>query len=147
MIVFFQLRETSHGLTGLGRLLMGSVAEHVVRTAPCQSEFTHTGYSARLVSKARPASPIIALTPLEATCRRLTLAWGVTPVQVPRWRTAEGMVELGMQRLLERRILKRGDWAVAIAGTTTRAGGTNLLRILQIGRRPDRLPGAAPGRK
>ncbi|MBI4364341.1 MAG: hypothetical protein HY568_02835 [Candidatus Latescibacteria bacterium] len=109
--------------------------------------FTHTGYSARLVSKARPASPIIALTPLQATCRRLTLAWGVTPVQVPRWRTAEGMVELGMRRLLERRLLKRGDWAVAIAGTTTRAGGTNLLRILQIGRRPDRPPGQGPGRK
>ena len=102
--------------------------------------FTHTGYSARLVSKARPAARIIALTPLESTCRRLTLAWGVTAVQVPRWRTAEGMVELGSRRLLEKKLLQRGDWVVAVAGTTTRAGSTNLLRIIQIGRRPDRPP-------
>jgi pyruvate kinase len=99
--------------------------------------FTHTGFSARLASKARPAAPIIALTPLETTCRRLTLSWGVIPVQVPRWRTAEGMVELGIRRLLEKRLIRRGEWVVAVAGTTTRAGGTNLLRILQVGRRPD----------
>lgn len=105
--------------------------------------FTHTGSSARLVSKARPTSRIIALTPLEATCRRLALAWGVAAVRVPRWRTADGMVERGTRLLLARRMLKRGDWVVAMAGTTIRAGGTNLLRILQIGRRPDRPPGAA----
>ncbi len=108
--------------------------------------FTHTGYSARLASKARPASPIIALTPLESTCRRLTLAWGVTAVHVPHWRTAEGMVELGMRRLLERRLVRRGDWVVAVAGTTTRAGGTNLLRIIQVGRRPD-IPAGLAGRR
>ncbi len=104
--------------------------------------FTHTGYSARLASKARPAAPIIALTPLDSTCRRLTLAWGVMPVQVPRWRAAEGMVELGIRQLLEKRLVRRGEWVVAIAGTTTRAGGTNLLRILQVGRRSDPLRGS-----
>jgi pyruvate kinase len=100
--------------------------------------FTHTGGSARLVSKARPMSRIIALTPLESSCRRLSLAWGVTAVRVPRWRTADGMVERGTRMLLARRMLSRGDWVVAMAGTTIRAGGTNLLRILQIGRRAER---------
>ena len=102
--------------------------------------FTHTGYSARLASKARPADPIIALTPLESTCRRLTLAWGVMAVRVPQWRTADRMVELGIRLLVERKLIRRGEWVVAMAGTTTRAGGTNLLRILQVGRRPDPLP-------
>ncbi len=115
-------------------------AAHELR-AKALAVFTHTGYSARLASKARPAAPIIALTPLESTCRRLTISWGVTPVMVPRWRTAEKMVELGIRRLLERRLIKRGEWVVAVAGTTTRAGGTNLLRILQVGRGPDSPPG------
>jgi len=106
--------------------------------------FTHTGYSARLVSKSRPAGPIFALTPLESTCRRLTLTWGVQPVRVPRWRTAEGMIETGVKMLQGKKILQRGDWVVAIAGTTTQAGGTNLLRIIQLGRRPDQVP---PGRR
>jgi pyruvate kinase len=105
--------------------------------------FTHTGYSARLVSKARPHAPILALTPLDSTCRRLALAWGVLAVPVPRWRAAEGMIETGVAILVKRKILKRGDWVVAMAGTTTRSGGTNLLRIMQIGRRPDLPPGFA----
>jgi len=102
--------------------------------------FTHTGYSARLASKARPSAPIIALTPLESTCRRLTLSWGVTPVQVPAWRTADRMVESGIKQLQKKKLIKRGEWVVAVAGTTTRAGGTNLLRILQVGRGPDLPP-------
>ena len=99
--------------------------------------FTHTGYSARLVSKSRPSAPIFALTPLESTCRRLSLAWGVTAVRVPRWRTAERMVEAGLRILIGLKMLRRGDWVVAMAGTTTRSGGSNLLRILQQGRPPD----------
>jgi len=121
-------------------------AAHELR-AKVLAVFTHTGYSARLASKARPAAPIIALTPLESTCRRLTLWWGVTSVRVPHWRTAEGMVELGMRRLLEEKLVRRDDWVVAVAGTTTHAGGTNLLRIVQIGRRPDRPPGLAVRRR
>jgi pyruvate kinase len=104
--------------------------------------FTHTGYSARLVSKSHPAQPILALSPLQSTCRRLSLAWGVLPIQVPMWRTAEGMVEAGLRLLIRKKVLRRGDWVVAMAGTTTRSGGTNLLRILQQGRPPDRPHGA-----
>jgi len=104
--------------------------------------FTHTGYSARLVSKSRPGQPILALSPLRSTCRRMALAWGVLPIQVPMWRTAEGMVEAGLRLLIRIKILRRGDWVVAMAGTTTRSGGTNLLRILQQGRPPDRPRGS-----
>jgi pyruvate kinase len=106
--------------------------------------FTHTGHSARLVSKSRPISPIFALTPLESTCRRLSLAWGVQPVLVPSWRTAERMVETGVKLLQSKKLLHKGDWVVAMAGTTTRSGGTNLLRILQLGRAPDVVPANTP---
>ena len=105
--------------------------------------FTHTGYSARLVSKSRPSQPILALSPLRSTCRRLALAWGVQSIQVPMWRTAEGMVEAGLRILIRTKVLRRGDWVVAMAGTTTRSGGTNMLRILQQGRPPDRPRGHA----
>jgi hypothetical protein len=48
------------------------------------------------------------------------------------------MIEAGMRLLLGKKMLRRGDWVVAMAGTTIRSGGTNLLRILQLGRPPDR---------
>jgi pyruvate kinase len=105
--------------------------------------FTHSGYAARLVSKSRPSQPILALSPLRSTRRRLALAWGVQVVKVPMWRTAEGMVEAGLRILIRNKFLRHGDWVVAMAGTTTRSGGTNLLRILQQGRLPDRPHGAS----
>jgi pyruvate kinase len=104
--------------------------------------FTHTGYSARLVSKSRPAQPILALSPLRSTCRRMALVWGVVPIEVPMWRTAEGMVEAGLRILIRGKVLRKGDWVVAMAGTTIRSGGTNMLRILQQGRPPDRPRGS-----
>src|ERR671924_637863 len=40
--------------------------------------FTQSGFSARLISQQRPATPIIAFTPFTAVQRRLALTWGVT---------------------------------------------------------------------
>ncbi|MCU0699063.1 MAG: pyruvate kinase [Myxococcaceae bacterium] len=41
---------------------------------------THSGATARVVSAERPAAPVLALSAKEASCRRLSLSWGVTPV-------------------------------------------------------------------
>ncbi|MCZ1268979.1 pyruvate kinase, partial [Paenibacillus tundrae] len=42
---------------------------------------TESGHTARMISKYRPESPIIAVTTEDRTSRRLALAWGVTPVK------------------------------------------------------------------
>ena len=39
--------------------------------------FTHSGTTAALVARERPSVPIIALSPMERTVRRLCLSWGV----------------------------------------------------------------------
>ena len=39
--------------------------------------FTHSGTTALLASRERPSVPIIAVTPVTATARRLSLAWGL----------------------------------------------------------------------
>jgi len=58
------------------------------------------------------------------------------------------MVELGIQHLLKKKLVRRGEWVVAMAGTTTKAGGTNLLRILHVGRRQDGpIPWGGPKRR
>src|SRR5690606_40797612 len=43
--------------------------------------FTQSGTTASLVARERPTVPIIALSPLIATVRRLSLTWGVHCVQ------------------------------------------------------------------
>jgi pyruvate kinase len=40
---------------------------------------TRTGRMARLISAARPAAPVIALTASESLCRRMQLYWGILP--------------------------------------------------------------------
>lgn len=42
---------------------------------------TKSGYTARRVSKFRPAQPIIATTPIAKTYHQLALSWGVYPIQ------------------------------------------------------------------
>ncbi len=44
---------------------------------------TRSGTTARLVSAARPAAPVVALSGDEAMCRRLNLLWGVVPERLP----------------------------------------------------------------
>ena len=45
--------------------------------------FSHTGTTALLAARERPRVPIIALTPLIGTARRLALSWGLHCVVVP----------------------------------------------------------------
>ncbi|HSF95808.1 MAG TPA: pyruvate kinase [Thermohalobaculum sp.] len=45
--------------------------------------FTHSGTTALLASRERPTVPILALTPIDATARRLSLAWGLHCVVGP----------------------------------------------------------------
>jgi pyruvate kinase len=45
--------------------------------------FTHSGFTARLVSCYRPSVPIIAFSPEADTRRRMALIWGVMPRHIP----------------------------------------------------------------
>ena len=44
---------------------------------------SHGGMSAATVSSARPAAPVVAISSSHATCRRMSLMWGVIPHHVP----------------------------------------------------------------
>ncbi len=43
---------------------------------------SRTGTTARVVSAARPAAPVVAVTTEPATCRRMNLLWGIVPMLV-----------------------------------------------------------------
>src|SRR5439155_379239 len=55
--------------------------------------FTESGFSARLISQARPGVPIIALTPFVEVQRRLALSWGVVSRLIRKVKTTDEMVE------------------------------------------------------
>src|SRR5258708_2540865 len=53
--------------------------------------FTHSGFTARLISRYRPLVPIVAFSPEEETPRRMALIWGGRPQTIPDVRKVDGL--------------------------------------------------------
>jgi pyruvate kinase len=95
--------------------------------------FTESGATARQLSKYHPAAPIFALSPVEITINRLNLLWGTTPVRCPKVNSTEALVECA-ESLLEQHGYVRSKEVIAIvAGTRTKSGSTNFLRLHVMG--------------
>ena len=96
--------------------------------------FTHSGFTARLVSRYRPLVPIVAFSPEAETRRRMSLYWGVTSRDISDMKKIDGLTALAEKRLLEDRLVKRGDVIGIVAGTPMGIRGTtNFMKFHVIG--------------
>jgi pyruvate kinase len=96
--------------------------------------FTQSGFSARLISQERPATPIIAFTPFVAVQRRLQLSWGVTSRLIRKVETTDEMVEEIETTLLGDGTVRAGDVLVIISGSPMWVTGTtNLMKVHRVG--------------
>jgi pyruvate kinase len=97
--------------------------------------FTQTGAMALLVSKHKPAVPIIAATPLEQVARKMALYWGVTPIIMRQTkRTTDDMVDAVEHAMLKQKLIKAHDMIVLTAGVPVGvAGSTNMMKIHRVG--------------
>ena len=94
--------------------------------------FTHSGFTARLVSCYRPAVPIIAFSPEVDTRRRLALIWGVMPRNIQDVRKIDGLAAIAEKRLLEERLVRKGDTIAIVAGTPMGIRGTTNFMKLHV---------------
>ncbi len=95
--------------------------------------FTHSGNTARNISKYHPPVPIVALTPREAACRRLSLSWGVEPVLVDDMRDTDSMIRLAEATLKGNGMAKSGDILLIVAGVPLGVkGNTNMIKLHRI---------------
>jgi pyruvate kinase len=96
--------------------------------------FTHSGFTARLISRYRPLVPIIAFSPEEETRRRLALIWGVGPQRIADVRKIDGLAVIAEKRLLEEKLVRKGDVIAIVAGTPMGIRGTtNFMKFHVIG--------------
>jgi pyruvate kinase len=96
--------------------------------------FTHSGFTARLVSRYRPLVPIVAFSPEAHTRRRMALLWGVTPRSISDIKKIDGLAIIAEKRLLEERLVRRGDVIGIVAGTPMGIRGTtNFMKFHVIG--------------
>jgi pyruvate kinase len=102
-------------------------------SASCIVAFTFSGNTAQYISKYHPPMPVIALTPNIKTCRKLTLAWGVTPMLAKNMNNTDEMTDYTEKVLLEKEIIKKGDTIVIVAGTPLGVKGkTNMVKMQQV---------------
>ena len=91
---------------------------------------TKTGATARNVSKFRPKTPILAITPHGYVSRRLQLVWGVKPLLVLDLSSATQTFQAAISVAREKSLLSPGDLVVMTAGTLQGvAGSTDLIKV------------------
>jgi len=92
--------------------------------------FTYSGSTARLAARCRPRQPVLALTPREATCRRLSLVWGVRPALCEDLADTDAMLARAAAAAAEAGLAGPGQRLVVIAGLPMgKPGGTNLIKV------------------
>ncbi len=95
---------------------------------------TESGYTAKIVSKYRPESPIVAVTSNEKVLRKLSLVWGVTPLLGNPAKTTDEMLDSTVRESLKAGLVSHGDLVVITAGVPVgETGTTNIMKVHVIG--------------
>lgn len=97
--------------------------------------FTESGNTARLLSKYRPDAPIFALSPFEEVVHRAMLLWGTVAIHCARFEGTDTLVSMAEEMLEERGYLKPEQIVGIVAGTATKTGATNFMRLHRAGDR------------
>jgi len=97
--------------------------------------YTQTGLTARLLSKLQPPCPIVAITPSEASRRRMALYRGVLPMALRLARSTDRMLRDGERAILASGFIRKGARVVVVSGTSHRVGATNLMKLHRLGER------------
>lgn len=95
---------------------------------------TQSGHTARMISRFRPACPIVATTVSPRVRRQLSLSWGVKSYQVKHASSTDEMFDMGVEKALESGLVKNGDLVVISAGIPVGVSGTtNILKVHIVG--------------
>jgi pyruvate kinase len=98
--------------------------------------WTKTGSTGLRAARERPEAPIIALTPLVETARRLSVAWGLHCVLTEDAHDLDDVVQRATEMAVHEGFAKSGERIVITAGVPLgTSGSTNLLRVAFVGGR------------
>ncbi len=107
------------------------IAETLFLAAICS--FTASGTTAMRAARERPQTPIIAMSPVHATARRLSLVWGLHCVVGDEPQSIDGMVERACDIAREEGFARPGERIIITAGLPLGTpGATNMLRIAYV---------------
>ena len=97
---------------------------------------TKSGYTAKVISRFRPACPIVALCQTESARRQLAVSWGVHPYLSGEVDSTDRMFSLAVEVARKEGAVKPGDTVVITAGVPIGISGTtNLIKAQVVGER------------
>lgn len=127
--------HTAEDMVGAPRSIPNAISQAVARIASQLSAsaimtLTKSGATARNVSKFRPKTPILAVTPHVDVSRQLQLVWGVRPLVVLDLPSTSQTFQAAMNVAQEKGFLREGDLVVMTAGTLQGvSGSTDLIKV------------------
>ena len=93
---------------------------------------TKSGYTAKVISRFRPACPIVALCQTESTRRQLAISWGVHPYLSGEVDSTDRMFSLAVDVARKERAVEPGETVVITAGVPLGCSGTTNLIKAQV---------------
>lgn len=94
---------------------------------------TMSGFTAGMISRYKPGSPIIGCSVNPQVCRQLNLSWGVAPLLIEKEETADDLFEEASRAAEKAGFVKKGDIVVLTAGVPLgTTGTTNMIRVIEI---------------
>lgn len=97
--------------------------------------YTGTGTTGLRAARERPQVPIVALSPIVATARRLSLVWGTHCVVTPDALDLDDMVDRACRIAFDEGFAGAGERVIVTAGVPFGTPGTtNMLRIAYVGK-------------
>jgi pyruvate kinase len=96
--------------------------------------YTATGTTGLRTARERPQTPILALSPVLSTARRLSICWGLHCVVTEDAYELDAMIDTACRIAVEEGYARAGERVIITAGVPLRIpGSTNMLRIAHIG--------------
>ncbi|WP_066377108.1 MULTISPECIES: pyruvate kinase [unclassified Anabaena] len=123
-----QVRDNRRSIPNAISQAVGQIAEQL--GAAAIMTLTQTGATARNVSKFRPHTPILAVTPHVNVARQLQMVWGVKPLLVLELPSTGQTFQAAINVAQEHKLLFEGDLVVMTAGTLQGvSGSTDLIKV------------------
>lgn len=93
---------------------------------------TKSGYSARMISRYRPACDIIGCTTNEKVSRQINMSWGVRPLLLKEESDVLTLFDRALESAVERDLLDVGDITVITSGVPLGISGTTNMVKVQV---------------
>lgn len=92
-----------------------------------------SGYTARLVSKYRPKCPVIGLSPLDRTLRKMQIYRGVQPLKVKEVNSTDHLLEEAVKTVRQHDYVNVGDVVILTAGVPAgKSSVTNMIKAVVV---------------